>query len=350
MLAALFAAIWILVLPVVDGRLHAHIIGHSHCDPGWLDTFEQYYQRDVSQIISNVFSVLSRDPKKKFVWSESSYFQRWYESQSTSTKEAFKLLVYNGQLEFVGGGWSQNDEANPDAITMINQMTEGHQYLLRNFGVQPRVGWQIDPFGHSAVTPSLMALMGFDALVINRIHFNVKTEFKNRKHMEFMWRGVDVGANASATMFTHVLHTHYSAPRGFDWEEGSGVGVNANNVRERAKDLSRQLHERMSAYRTNQLLVPWGDDFKFRNAQHQFSQMDQIINEVMARPDEYDMTISYSTLSDYFKAVHQEAKAASPAIAFPVYGDDFFPYADNGDSYWTGFYTTRPVMKAVSRR
>ena len=31
------------------------------------------------------------------------------------------------QFEFVGGGWSQHDEALPDLASIVDQMTEGHQ-------------------------------------------------------------------------------------------------------------------------------------------------------------------------------------------------------------------------------
>jgi hypothetical protein len=34
-----------------------------------------------------------------------------------------------------------NDEANVDYASVIAQMTEGHQFLLREFGVKPRIGW-----------------------------------------------------------------------------------------------------------------------------------------------------------------------------------------------------------------
>lgn len=91
--------------------------------------------------------------------------------------------------------------------------------MLRNFGIQPRVAWQIDPFGHSKITPSIFKMMGYDSLVINRIHHAVKSYLKRKKGMEFIWNGSDIGCNPDCAMFTHVLHHHYSAPPGFDWEE-----------------------------------------------------------------------------------------------------------------------------------
>ena len=48
-----------------------------------------------------------------------------------------------GQIEFVNGGWVQNDEASPDPVSLIGQMTTGHEYLLKNFGTAPRIAWQI---------------------------------------------------------------------------------------------------------------------------------------------------------------------------------------------------------------
>ena len=43
-----------------DRTLYVHIIPHSHCDPGWLDTFEQYYRRDVGRILTGVMHALDR--------------------------------------------------------------------------------------------------------------------------------------------------------------------------------------------------------------------------------------------------------------------------------------------------
>jgi phenylalanyl-tRNA synthetase beta chain len=54
----------------------------------------------------------------------------------------------------------QNDEANPDALAVLAQLTEGHEYLAQLFGKRPRIAWQIDPFGHASATAAIAAAAG----------------------------------------------------------------------------------------------------------------------------------------------------------------------------------------------
>lgn len=71
------------------------------------------------------------------------FFTRWWNEIDESKKEQVRQLVHNGQLEFVNGGWVMNDEAVTNYVSVINQMTEGHLFILDNFGVAPRVAWHI---------------------------------------------------------------------------------------------------------------------------------------------------------------------------------------------------------------
>jgi hypothetical protein len=348
--------VWVLMLlglplginAVSQDTLYVHIIPHSHCDPGWLDTFEGYFRHDVNRILTNVLAQLWDNPDRRFVWAELSFFTRWWKDQPTDVKKRFKEVVQRGQLEFVGGGWVQNDEANPTMESVVNQVTTGHEFLLKTFGVRPKIGWQIDPFGHSAMTPALFANLGYDATVINRIHFQQKSKFKATRHMEFLWEGAKLSneEDLDLKIFTHVLHTHYSAPRGFDFENPGVSPVSGYNANGRARDFINQMRQRQRAYRTNHILVPFGDDFKFKQAARQFSSMGNVIQAVNSQKN-MNVHVRYSTLSEYFQAVY--AEATQKKINFPVYKLDFFPYADNGDSYWSGYYTTRPTLKAATR-
>ena len=49
-----------------------------------------------------------------------------------------------------------HDEAAVHYIDMIDQTTLGHRMIKKQFNKTPRAGWQIDPFGHSAVQAYLL--------------------------------------------------------------------------------------------------------------------------------------------------------------------------------------------------
>lgn len=69
------------------------------------------------------------------------------------------------------------------------QMYIGHQFLKKEFGVVPRVGWMLDAFGHSTANAALFADMGFDAIYFARFGFS-KAQWKKpeEKKLTFLWR------------------------------------------------------------------------------------------------------------------------------------------------------------------
>ncbi len=82
-----------------------------------------------------------------------------------------------------------HDEAATHFIDMIDQTTLGHQFIKKQFGVSPKIGWQIDPFGHSATQASLLSSkVGFEGLFFGRIDHQDHDQRMNAKNMEFMWR------------------------------------------------------------------------------------------------------------------------------------------------------------------
>ena len=56
-------------------------------------------------------------------------------------KDKVRMLVREGRLEIGGGGWSMHDEACTSYSDMMNNMMLGHEFIEKELGVRPRVGW-----------------------------------------------------------------------------------------------------------------------------------------------------------------------------------------------------------------
>lgn len=54
---------------------------------------------------------------------------------------------------------------------------------------RPKIGWQIDPFGHSREMASIFAQMGYDGLFFGRLDHEDKLNRMQTKNPEFVWHG-----------------------------------------------------------------------------------------------------------------------------------------------------------------
>ncbi len=48
--------------------IHAFIVPHSHCDPGWIETVQTYFDQNVTNILTKTLTLIANDPKKRFIW------------------------------------------------------------------------------------------------------------------------------------------------------------------------------------------------------------------------------------------------------------------------------------------
>jgi len=71
-------------------KLKVFVVPHSHNDPGWIQTFEEYYQHDTKHILSNALRHLHDNPEMKFIWAEISYFARFYHDLGENKKLQMK--------------------------------------------------------------------------------------------------------------------------------------------------------------------------------------------------------------------------------------------------------------------
>lgn len=44
-----------------------------------------------------------------------------------------------------------------------------HEWLDKELGVSCKIGWQLDPFGHSSTFGRILSELGYDSVVLGRI-------------------------------------------------------------------------------------------------------------------------------------------------------------------------------------
>jgi len=210
--------------------LNVHVVPHTHDDVGWLKTVEQYYNGDnmtiqdacVRDIIDTMIDALLESPHRTFTYVEQKFFSMWWDTQNDATKDAVRYLIANQQLFFVNGGWCMHDEASTHFIGMIDQTTLGHDFLKKELGVIPKVGWQLDPFGHSATQGSLLtAQLGFDALYFGRIDYQDLDIRHQTQECEGLWAASKVKGDKEAVFWglTGSYSGNYGPPEGFCFDD-----------------------------------------------------------------------------------------------------------------------------------
>ncbi|XP_055587515.1 alpha-mannosidase 2 [Uranotaenia lowii] len=349
-------------------KLKVFVVPHSHNDPGWIYTFNDYYERQTKMIFANMLRHLDENPGMKFIWAEISYFAQWYDHLVAEDRNTVKKLIKNRQLEFVTGGWVMPDEANSHWYSMLLQLTEGQSYLKAHLNVTPTSSWSIDPFGQSATMPYILKQSGFDNLLIQRTHYIVKKNFAMKKHLEFRWRQL-WDTRGETDLLTHMMpfysydipHTCGPDPKvccQFDFKRLPNFGlycpwkippspITDENVAKKAELIVDQWRKKSVLYNTRNVLIPLGDDFRYTQSREWEAQrvnyeklFDYINNE-----HSLNVEARFATLQEYFDSI----RSSFELDHFPSLSGDFFTYADINNDYWSGYFTSRPFHKRQDR-
>ena len=262
-----------------------------------------------------------------------------------------------------------NDEACVTARGVRMQLETGREWLMSTFGVAPRYSWAIDPFGHSSGQARVLASMGYEGMIIQRIHERVKRKLKLRRELEFWWDTGGRNIKTKGRIFTHILAGHYTVQDScgpdplvccqFDFSKPSNdpscpgrANITYANVAARAELWLSQVRARAAAFRSGHVLVLVGDDFRFvsrRETEHQYLNYARLFRWIGVHED--GVTARFSTVSSYFAAVE---RSGAPARA-PVFSGSFYPYMNEfaghrQNDFWTGYFTSKIRQKSASRR
>lgn len=347
--------------------LQVFVIPHSHMDVGWVYTVQESMHAYAANVYTTVVEELMKSKHRRFIAVEQEFFRLWWDTVAGDLqRQQVHQLIQEGRLEFIIGGQVMHDEAVTAIDDQILQLTEGHGFLYETFGVRPQFSWHVDPFGASATSPTLFSMAGFNVHLISRIDYDLKAAMQDSKKLQFVWRGSH-SLSEKQEIFTHVMdqfsyctpsHLSFSNRSGFYWNgvalfpdppkdgvyPNMSLPVTSDNIHQYADTMVKNIKMRAAWFRSNDVLWPWGCDKQFFNSSIQFNNMDLLLEYINNKP-EFGVTVQYSTLGEYFKSLYRRN------LTWEVRkNEDFLPYSSDAYQAWTGFYTSRNILKGVARR
>ena len=338
--------LYILFLQIIieiKSKLNIHIIPHSHQDPGWVFTYEEFYNNQVKLIYNNMLKYLLLSSERTFSICEIVNFERWYKQDlDESKRQIIKDLVKEGRIEFVGAGQVQNDEANPIYQEIIDNMVSGLQFVKSEFNATVKVGWQLDPFGHSFANAYLFSKLGFKYYVMERIDFQDNINRINNHNLEFIWKPLN---NKYNDIFTHIIPIHYGVNFYFPFFILSDP-FNESLSKNYTVDFIKVINQTRSGFKHDNYLLLLGDDFTYVPTQQIYEKIEMMMNYTKYYTiNGEEINMFYSTPSKYFEIITKDKK-----IYEIEREDDFFPYSDRPYAYWSGYFTSRPYLKGLIRK
>jgi alpha-mannosidase len=142
------------------------MIGNAHIDPVWL----WRWQAGVDEALASFRSAADRcDEYPEFVYTRG---EAWlYEQVERLDPELFeraRRLIAEGRWHVTGGQYLQPDLNAPTEMGLRRQILRGRSYFKDRFGVAPKVGYNVDSFGHPATLPDILAGFGYEGYVFHR--------------------------------------------------------------------------------------------------------------------------------------------------------------------------------------
>ena len=110
---------------------------------------------------------LDEYPDFHFVRGEAQVY-RWIEEENPALFERIMAYIEQGRWHVVNGMVIQPDMNIPSGESFVRQALLGKAYMRDRLGVEPRIAYCVDSFGHAGTLPQILRGCGFDAYVFMR--------------------------------------------------------------------------------------------------------------------------------------------------------------------------------------
>jgi len=162
-----------------------HLICNAHLDPVW----QWRWTEGCSEAIAtfrNAVEIIHEYPELIFNHNEAILYQ-WVQKYDTRLFHEIRDLVEQNRW-FIAGGWYLQPDVNlPPYENLVRHIRFGRDFFKTEFGVEPRVAYNFDSFGHPAGLPKLLCDFGYELY----IHQRPEKEFLDLPDSLYRWKGLN---------------------------------------------------------------------------------------------------------------------------------------------------------------
>ena len=330
-----------------DARRVAIVSQSSHLDWDWRHTFEEYFQGPlvdpfllllpgpVDGILSDAVGLLVRfhGSKAHYYYSvaEMGYLARFVEVHPEMVEP---LRAVGQDLRIIGGGITSPDSLLPPGESFIRDYLVGKTWVDATLKLPIREAWVPDDFGHDSQLPIVLEAMGLDGVGFGRVPgvagalqslgFEPPDPGSTAAHLlrdgvDFVWRAAD-----GSRTIAHWMPGGYCQG---DWALGPEPGHEPTDA------LARLISTDGDASRTPYIFIPVGCDFA-RPRPNLLDLVDAWNTNEYGRTGVWAVAATF----DHYVQLVRAHRAVLPTRRF------------DPTPYWTGFYATRPLLKAMHLR
>ena len=168
-----------------DRRPTVHLVANAHLDPVWQWRWEEGAHEAIATFRTAV-QLLEEYPEFIFVHNEAVLYE-WIEQFDPELFEDIRRLVGEGRWHISGGWYLQPDCNLAGGESYVRHALVGKAYFREKFGVDVRVAYNLDAFGHNGGFPQILKKSGSELY----IHFRPGGSDKALPGDLYRWRGVD---------------------------------------------------------------------------------------------------------------------------------------------------------------
>jgi len=137
-----------------------HLIGHAHIDMNWLWPWEETIdicKRD----FSTVTHLMEEFPDLCFSQSQAVTYELM-EKKFPEIFEKIKQKTNEGRWDITASTWVEGDLNMAQGEAIVRQLLYGKEYIKKKFGIEPKICWEPDTFGHPWTIPQILKKSGIE--------------------------------------------------------------------------------------------------------------------------------------------------------------------------------------------